>query len=193
MSDPTLPDHQLIAFARFARFLSSEFCIRGLHEVWALQRARNSVERNAPLVTRRPPASKPSPSPARPTTSDAIAAAAKELDRLRNNWLNPPEWTRTEVLEFPGTADGPWRRYIDPHSVPDAGSVRDTSASPIGTVRYPRIVPKDEDSLKKRHADQPLQRTPHLARPCPPQTRRRRLRRLRLADRSLRPEILSAC
>jgi len=43
----------------------------------------------------------------------AIAAAAKELDRLRNNRLNPPEWTRTAVLEFPGTADGPWRRYID--------------------------------------------------------------------------------
>jgi hypothetical protein len=42
-----------------------------------------------------------------------IAAAARELDRLRNNWLNPPEWTRTEVLEFPGSADGPWRRYVD--------------------------------------------------------------------------------
>jgi hypothetical protein len=38
----------------------------------------------------------------------AIAAAARELDPLRNNWLNPPEWTRTEVLEFPGTSDGPW-------------------------------------------------------------------------------------
>jgi hypothetical protein len=32
---------------------------------------------------------------------DEIAAAAKELDRLRNNWLNPPEWTRVEILEFP--------------------------------------------------------------------------------------------
>ena len=34
-------------------------------------------------------------------TAEAIAAAAKELDALRNNWLNPPEWTKTEVLEFP--------------------------------------------------------------------------------------------
>ena len=37
----------------------------------------------------------------------------RELDRLRNNWLNPPEWTRTEILEFPGTVGGPWDRYIE--------------------------------------------------------------------------------
>ena len=43
---------------------------------------------------------------------EAIAAAAKELDTLRNNWLNPPEWMRTEVLEFPGSVDGPWKRYV---------------------------------------------------------------------------------
>jgi hypothetical protein len=30
--------------------------------------------------------------------------AAKELDELRSRWLNPPEWTKTEVLEFPGLA-----------------------------------------------------------------------------------------
>jgi hypothetical protein len=32
----------------------------------------------------------------------AIAVAAKELDTLRNNWLNPPEWVREEMVEFPG-------------------------------------------------------------------------------------------
>jgi hypothetical protein len=37
----------------------------------------------------------------------AIAEAAKELDELRSNWLNPPEWVREEVLEFPGSVDGP--------------------------------------------------------------------------------------
>src|SRR5436189_294407 len=42
----------------------------------------------------------------------AIAAAAKALDTLRNNWLNPPEWTRQEVLEFPGSLTGPWSRYL---------------------------------------------------------------------------------
>ena len=68
----------------------------------------------------------------------AIAAAAKELDELRNNWLNPPEWTRTEMLEFPGSIDGPWTRYIE-----------DSDENGIGTVRYPRIVPKDEECAKK--------------------------------------------
>jgi SAM-dependent methyltransferase len=72
----------------------------------------------------------------------AIAAAAKELDELRTRWLNPPEWTKEEVLEFPGSVDGPWTRYV--HN-PDAKG--------IGTVRYPRLVPKDDAcaaKLKKR-------------------------------------------
>jgi type II restriction/modification system DNA methylase subunit YeeA len=46
------------------------------------------------------------------------------------------------VLEFPGSVDGPWKRYI-----------HDANAKGIGTVRYPRLVPKDADSvirLKKR-------------------------------------------
>eukprot|EP00913_Durusdinium_trenchii_P035257 g32987.t1 len=102
-----------------------------------------------------------------------------ELDDLRNNWLNPPEWTQTEVLEFPGSVDGPWKRYIDPQSVNDDGAVTTSSGdapakqapearrggavdkesgagpphSKVGTVRYPRLVPKDEDcakQLKKR-------------------------------------------
>ena len=72
----------------------------------------------------------------------AISAAAKELDELRSRWLNPPEWTRTQVLEFPGSVDGPWARYV---AEPDARG--------IGTVRWPRLVPNDADcaaSLKKR-------------------------------------------
>lgn len=76
------------------------------------------------------------------TQGDAIGAVAKELDDLRKNWLNPPEWTREEVLEFPGSADGPWARYVE--NPDDRG---------IGTVRYPRIVPKDAEcakELKKR-------------------------------------------
>ena len=63
---------------------------------------------------------------------ECIAAAAQELDALRQNWLNPPEWTRTEVLEFPGSVDGPWARYV--HEANKKG---------IGTVRYPRLFPKD--------------------------------------------------
>ena len=62
----------------------------------------------------------------------AIASAAKHLENLRSNWLNPPEWVREEILEFPGSIDGPWARYV--HDPDDRG---------IGTVRYPRLVPKD--------------------------------------------------
>lgn len=88
---------------------------------------------------------------------EAIAAAAKELDTLRNNWLNPPEWTRTEILEFPGSVDGPWNRYIDPASV--VVSLRETKplaervTHSVATVRYPRVVPKNDECaklLKKR-------------------------------------------
>ncbi len=80
---------------------------------------------------------------------EAIAAAAKELDTLRNNWLNPPELVRTEVLEFPGSTDGPWARYLDPATLKP---LPDGSAQ-VGTVRYPRLVPQDVAAaaiLKKR-------------------------------------------
>ena len=67
----------------------------------------------------------------------AIAEAARELDRLRTAWLNPPEWTREEILEFPGSVDGPWRRYV-----------RNPDPRGIGTVRYPRLVAKDAEIAK---------------------------------------------
>jgi hypothetical protein len=73
---------------------------------------------------------------------DAIGSAAAELVALRDRWLNPPEWTREEVLEFPGSVDGPWARYV--HDADEQG---------IGTVRYPRLVQRDEEcgaKLKKR-------------------------------------------
>ena len=92
---------------------------------------------------------------------DAIAQAAAELDRLRTNWLNPPEWTKEEVLEFPGSVDGPWARYIVDRSAADSGDTKrirgaESVSCPrggIGTVRYPRLVPADDEAakaLKKR-------------------------------------------
>ena len=69
---------------------------------------------------------------------DAIAAAAKELNELRENWLNPPEWTATRTLEFPGSTDGPWRRFV---TNPDARGV--------GTVRYPLTEPRDAECAAK--------------------------------------------
>jgi hypothetical protein len=36
----------------------------------------------------------------------AIAAAAKEINELRECWLNPPEWTREEVWSSPPAPPG---------------------------------------------------------------------------------------
>jgi hypothetical protein len=75
----------------------------------------------------------------------AIADAARELNELRERWLNPPEWTVEKILEFPGSLTGPWARYIDPQTV-------DTKTD-VGLVRYPRLEPRDADcaaKLKKR-------------------------------------------
>ncbi len=97
----------------------------------------------------------------------AIAAAARELNDLRERWLNPPEWTETRVLEFPGTVGGPWDRYIDKSTIHEVGRVTPCAPSSesqerrarsdvpylIGTVRYPRLEPRDAEcaaKLKKR-------------------------------------------
>ena len=71
----------------------------------------------------------------------AIAAAAKELNELREEWLNPAAWTVERLLEFPGSQAGPWARYVAPQSVdPKTG---------VGTVRYPRREPRDAECAAK--------------------------------------------
>jgi type II restriction/modification system DNA methylase subunit YeeA len=75
----------------------------------------------------------------------AISAAARELDDLRERWLNPPEWTVTKNLEFAGSVCGPWSHYIEANTV--------NSKTNIGIVKYPRLEPKDAEAaikLKKR-------------------------------------------
>ena len=142
MSHPTLPDHALFAFA------SQEDALLGIvhsriHEIWARAqgtqvRERESGFRYTPTICFE---TFPFPDPT-DSQRNAIADAAKDLDQLRSNWLDPPEWMREEVLEFPGSVDGPWARYV--HDADDRG---------IGTVRYPRLIPKDEECakhLKKR-------------------------------------------
>jgi len=87
----------------------------------------------------------PPNTPLKPPQEAAIATGAKELNELRERWLNPPEWTETRTLEFPGSANGPWSRYVDPKSV--------DAKTGVGTVRYPRLEPRDIDcaaKLKKR-------------------------------------------
>ena len=137
----TMPAQTVIAFARsgnyFFGILNSQ-----IHEIWSRAlgtqlRERESGFRYTPTTCFE---TFPFPRPSAAQT-DTIAQAAKRLDDLRSNWLTPPEWHREEVLEFPGTVDGPWRRFV--HE-PDARG--------IGTVRYPRLIPKNAHvfDLKKR-------------------------------------------
>ena len=130
-----LPDTATYVFARsddyFFGVLHSQ-----LHEVWSLTLGTRLETRPRYTPTtcfETFPLPKPTP-----TQEAAIADAAKELDTLRNNWLNPPEWTKEEILEFPGSSTGPWARYV-----------QNPDAKGIGTVRYPRVVPKDEACAAK--------------------------------------------
>ena len=132
-----LADHQTRAFASdqdsFMGILHSR-----IHEVWA--RAKGTQLRESESGFRYTPTTCfetfPCPTPT-DGQRDAIGQAAKYMDSLRNNWLNPPEWTKQEVLEFPGSATGPWGQYV--HAADQNG---------IGTVRYPRIVGKDAPCVK---------------------------------------------
>ena len=135
MQRPTLPDHQLFAFARHDEYFSGVLQSR-LHETWAL-RLGTQLETRPRYTSTTSFETFPFPEP----TDDQkamISTAAKELDELRNRWLNPPEWTREEVLEFAGSVGGPWDRYV--HDPDDRG---------IGIVRYPRVVARDEECAKR--------------------------------------------
>jgi hypothetical protein len=131
---PTLPDHQLITFA-FTDDYQFGVLHSHIHRLWALELG-TQLETRPRYTPTTCFETFPFPEPT-PSQQGVIAEAAKELDRLRNNWLNPPEWTREEVLQFPGSADGPWARYV-----------HDPDARGIGTVRYPRIVARDQQTAK---------------------------------------------
>ncbi|MDB5349200.1 MAG: hypothetical protein JWN86_447 [Planctomycetota bacterium] len=133
---PTLPDHQLIAFARADDFFFGMLHSR-LHELWARSLGTQVRERESGF--RYTPTSCfetfPFADPGH-AEYDAIALAAQRLDNFRSNWLNPPEWNKTEILEFPGSVDGPWARYVT-----------DPDSRGMGTVRYPRLIPRDANAL----------------------------------------------
>jgi hypothetical protein len=63
---------------------------------------------------------------------EQISEAAKELNEFRERWLNPPEWTREECLEFPASDAGPWADYVMD-----------------GVARYPRLVAKNAECAAK--------------------------------------------
>jgi type II restriction/modification system DNA methylase subunit YeeA len=139
---PLITDDQTVVFARSDEYFFGVMHSR-LHEVWARAQGTQVRERQSGFRYTPTTCFETCAFP-RPTNEQegAIATAALELDTLRNNWLNPPEWMREEVLEFPGSVDGSWARYV-----------RNPDGRGVGTVRYPRLVPKNEEcakELKKR-------------------------------------------
>ncbi|MFZ3376653.1 MAG: DNA methyltransferase [Chthoniobacterales bacterium] len=130
-----LPDDGIYVFARdddyFFGVLHSRF-----HEVWALKLGTRLETR--PRYT--PTTCLETFAFPQPTDRQKIdiSTAAKELNELRENWLNPQEWTKTRILEFPGATDGPWSRFV---VGPDSRG--------IGTVRYPRVEPRNDECAKK--------------------------------------------
>jgi hypothetical protein len=135
---PTLPDHQLIVFGRSDDYFFGILHSR-LHEVWglALGTRLETRPRYTPTTCFE---TFPLPTPTA-AQQVAVADAAKELDTLRTNWLNPRDWTKTDVLEFLGSVNGPWHRYL-----------HDANACGVGRVRYPRTIAKDATYAAKLKA-----------------------------------------
>ncbi len=116
-----LADHQLIAIAR-ADDLTFGILHSRFHELWSL-RLGTSLEdrpRYTPTTTfetfpfpagMTPRDTAPQPGQATPPcmapeiVAANIAAAARRLNELRENWLNPPEWTERVPEVVPGYPD----------------------------------------------------------------------------------------
>jgi hypothetical protein len=133
---PLNPDCQIIVFSRQDDYFFGILHSR-LHEVWARAQGTQLRERESGFRYTPTTCFETFPFPWRPGGEpeddpivNAIAEAARELNELRENWLNPDKWTVKETLEFPGSVDGPWAQYV---AAPDE--------SGIGTVRYERTVP----------------------------------------------------
>jgi hypothetical protein len=140
-----------------------------LHEVWARAQGTQLRERESGFRYTPTTCFETFPLP-HPTSEQqaAIGEAARELNELRERWLNPPEGTRTEVLEFPGTIGGPWTRYIveegvggqvsgvggpeQARSVPQHLTPNTEHPPRIGLVRYPRLVAKDAECAARLKA-----------------------------------------
>jgi hypothetical protein len=133
-----LPDDGIYIFARsddlFFGIIASQ-----IHGVWSLAQGTQVREKESGFRYTPTTCFETFPFP-RPTPKQeaAIAAATQELNTLRERWLNPPEWTVEKILEFPGSVSGAWARYV---VKPDKNGV--------GTVRYPRLEPRDADCATK--------------------------------------------
>jgi hypothetical protein len=133
-----LADHKTSAFPRDDDYFFGTLHSR-IHEIWARSTGGQLREKESGFTYTPIECFEkfPFPEPT-PAQREAIAVAAKELNDLRQRWLNLPEWTREEVLEFPGSINGPWARYV-----------QDADEQGIGTARYPRLIMKDAESAQQ--------------------------------------------
>ena len=123
-----MPANVVIAFARSDDYFFGVLHSR-IHELWALAQGTQLREKESGFRYTPTTCFETYPMP-EPTAEQeaAIAAAARELNELRERWLNPPEWTREEILEFPAAPDGPWARFVAPGT---------------RVARWPRRIPMD--------------------------------------------------
>lgn len=139
---PVLADHQLIAFSLSA---PGDFGLlhSRVHETWARQLGTQVRERESGFRYTPTSCFETFPFPFGTDQQGAtIATLAEQLEQLRSRWLNPPEWCIEDVFEFPASVNGPWGRLVNN---PDVNG--------LGTARYVRMLPKDDDlapKLKKR-------------------------------------------
>lgn len=142
MSAPTLPDHQLIVFARADDYFFGVLQSR-IHEVWS--RAQASQLREASSGTRYTPTTCfetfPFPWPLGTEPKDspevrAIADAAAQLHELRERWLNPPEWVTARTHRFSASPAGPWKDHIaaGEDAIPEA-EYRTSAAGSASTAK----------------------------------------------------------
>jgi len=182
LSIETLPANVVIVFARSDDFFFGVLHSR-IHEAWSLAqgtqlREKESGFRYTPTTCFE---TFPFPwdhglpaaglSPEQQSHHARISEAARALDELRARWLNPPEWTREEILEFPATPGGPWARFIEfgirneecgmaeglgsGNAFPSAIQNPESKIPNPLPARYPRLVPRDADCAK-RLADRTL-------------------------------------
>lgn len=101
------------------------------HEVWALAQGTQLREKESGFRYTPTTCFETFPFP-QPTQDqrDAISEAARELNELRESWLNPPEWTVEEPLIFPATVGGPWNQWI-----PNADQLAKGRVAPAHYIR----------------------------------------------------------
>lgn len=113
LQPPTVPDKNLVVIAR-ADDVTFGILHSRFHELWALRLGTSledrprytskSTFRTFPFPAGMTPADTAAGAPGGPA-AEAIAAAARRLNELRDNWLNPAEWVERLPEVVPGYPD----------------------------------------------------------------------------------------